>query len=291
MSNSNMNASAEIVSSDESEHTTSLTYDPNRSYTPTITVTEEIVPLLVQHGMELFWDGSTPTQRLDDRDNSSKFTRFVNARIEGKLSEVAFTQLLEQQFGVPAAVDLRIYGDYTTTDNGDLYYLVANDGTKYEPGVEFDIKKTKPWNSWLAIREEIYDKIDPEAPVLLTKSHIDSELHVGRWENTGDFEEVSNDDTFRERLTSYTDAMFPVEVEFVGSAYPHEFTDHFDQGDRLYTPGNKSSKLGPPLKRSNKGIPVQDLDTSPHRWNRIIADICSNMPNDEIDYLTIAEQP
>lgn len=248
------------------------TFAPSESYTPTVTVRRDILPMIVQHAMELYWDGSTPTKRLDDREGSSKFTRFVNARIEGKLSEVAFTQLLEQQFDVRATVDFRIYGDYETTDTGDLQHLLGPGDIEYPPGVEFDLKKTKPWNSWLAIRREIYDKIDPEAPVILTKLFIEPELNVDPWLNARDWDDVDEDDRFRNRLLTYADEVFPVDVEFVGTAYPTEFTESFAKGDRLYNPVN-GSKIGPPLKRPNEAIAVQNLDRRASRWNRVVGDI------------------
>lgn len=255
------------------------TFVPGESYQPTVTVERDVLPMIVEHAMELYWDGSTPTKRLDERDDSSRFTRFVNARIEGKLTEVAFTQLLEDQFNVGAAVDYRIYGDYTTTDNGDLQYLVDDAGEHYEPGVEFDLKKTKPWNSWLAVREEIYDKIDDDAPVILTKMRIEPELQVDPWETADGWDSVNENDEFRDRLLDYSGKAFPVEVDFVGTAYPYEFTDHFDQGSKLYNP-DTGNDIGPPLKRPNEGIAVGDLDSRAERWNRIVAEICANMDPD-----------
>lgn len=274
----------------DNAQTTEYTYAPGESYKPTIVVERDVLPLIVQHAMELYWDGSTPTKRLDERDDSSLFTRFVNARIEGKLSEVAFTQLLEYRFNVRAAVDYRIYGDYETTDNGDLQYLLDDDGNQYDPGVEFDLKKTKPWNSWLAIRSEIYDKIEQNAPVILSKMYIDPELQVDPWENADSWDDVNNDGEFRNRLLSYADDVFPVEIEFVGTAYPDEFTDSFDQGEKLYDPVN-GADIGPPLKRPNEGIAVRNLNSRADRWNRIVADICANMPRGSWRPLPIAESP
>lgn len=273
---------------DTTDTVAEYTFEPGEPYTPTIAVERDVLPMIVQHAMELYWDGSTPTKRLDERDDSSLFTRFVNARIEGKLSEVAFTNLLEYRFGVRSAVDYRIYGDYNVTDNGDLQYLLDEDGEQYDLGVEFDLKKTKPWNSWLAIRDEIYQKIEPDAPVILTKMYIEPELQVDPWEDASGWDDVNNDGEFRDRLLAYADDVFPVTVEFVGTAYPDEFTDSFEQGEKLYDPVD-GADLGPPLKRPNEGIAVRHLNSRADRWNRIVADICANMPSQSWRPLPIAE--
>lgn len=252
-------------------------FHPDDAFRPTISVGREILPIAIQHGMELWWDGSTPTKRLDTRGESSKFTRFVNARIEGKLAEFAFTQLLEEYFDVSGAVDWRIYGDYTTTDDGDLQYLLDDDDVEYELGVDFDLKKTKPWNSWLAVREEIYEKIDDNAPVILSKLRIENDIQLDDWQYSEKWEDVDTDGVFRDRLLSFADEEFPIDVEFVGTVYKDEFTDYFKKGERLYQP-QTGDKIGPELKRPNHGIHVDRLKNSPQRWNRVVAEICAEMP-------------
>lgn len=263
-------------------------YPPGEEIQPVIEVGRESLPIAIKHGMELWWDGSTPTKRLDDRQGSSKFTRFVNGRIEGKLSEVAFTELLRKYFGVESQVDWRIYGDYNITDEGDLQHLLDSSGEKYQLGVNFDIKKTKPWNSWLAVRKEIFDKIDDQAPVILTKMRIEDDIQLDNWEDTNSWNEVDSDEEFRDRLLEFADDMFPVEVEFVGSAYPDEFEESFSKGDRLYDPVT-GKEIGPQLKRPNEGIFVDNLDSSVTRWNRIVSEICSEMPEREWRPLPVVE--
>lgn len=255
-----------------------VTYSPGDELQPTIEVGRESLPIAIRHGMELWWDESSPTKRLDDRIGSSQFTRFVNGRIEGKLAEVAFTQFLSEQFDVEGEVDWRIYGDYNVTDEGDIQHLIGDNGKEYPPGVHFDIKKTKPWNSWLAVRKEIFDDIDANAPVILSKMRIENDIQLDEWENTGDWETVDNDQQFRERLLNFAEDMFPVEVEFVGTAYPHEFEDSFAKGDRLYDPVT-GKKIGPKLKRPNEGIFVENLDCTVERWNRVVGEICAEMPD------------
>lgn len=253
-------------------------HNPGEQLSPHISVGREELPRAIQHGMELWWDGSTPTKRLDERDGSSKFTRFVNARIEGKLAEVAFSQFLSDKFNCDSRVDWRIYGDYTTTDDGDLQELIGPDDT-YALGVDMDIKKTKPWNSWLAIRTEIFEKISAHAPIVLTKLRIESEIQVDSWRNADGWDEVDTDGEFRDKLLEFADAEFPLDVELVGAVYKPEFTDFFEQGERLYDP-HTGDTLGPPLKRPNHGIHVDEIPNNVERWNAVVADITANAPDE-----------
>lgn len=263
-------------------------FHPGETFQPTISVGRESLPIAIQHGLELWWDESTPTARLDDRDGSSKFTRFVNGRIEGKLAEVAFMEFLEMYFNLRSQVDWRIYGDYEITDDGDLEYLLDDDNNRYELGIDFDLKKTKPWNSWLAVRSEIFAMITDDAPIVLSKMRIEDDIQLDHWQHTKSWEDVDSDDEFRRRLLEFADDAFPVEVELVGSVYKHEFTDHFNKGERLYDP-HTGSKLGPNLKRDNEGIHVDRLNATPGRWNRVVADLASNLPKDSWRPLPIVD--
>lgn len=242
-----------------------------------INVYEDAFRTALKHGMELWWDGSTPTKRLDQRGGRSGFTRFVNARAEGKLAEVAFSQFLLYEYGIESQVDWRIYGSYEQTDHGDLQYLVGDNGSEYKPVAEFDVKKTKPYNSWLAIRTEIFNQHPPDAPFILTKLSLEDDLVLDQWSDTDDWTTVKNDRTFDRAVTNYVKEYFPIEVEIVGSAYPDEFTDHFDKGDRLYDP-DTGRELGGDLRRPNKGIHVDDLIDSTERWNRIVDEITGDNP-------------
>lgn len=250
------------------------------TYQPTIDVYADAFETAIRHGMELYWDGSTPTKRLDQRDGRSGFTRYVNGRVEGKLGEVAVSQFLLYDFGIDSQVDWRIYGDYDMTDNGDLQYLVGSDGEHYPPAVEFDTKTTKPWNQWLAMRDEIFHKIPDDAPIILTKLSLDEDLIVDEWENSNDWQRVSSDITFRERFNDYVADYFPLQVGVVGATYKDEFTDHFDEGDRLYDP-DTGRELGGPLRRDNMAIHVDDLVATKDRWNRVVSEIVGDNP---IDY-------
>lgn len=274
-----LNATSAIRDGQDFESISEHCYSPEDKFNPTIRVGREVLPIAIRHGMELWWDESTPTKRLDDREGSSKFTRFVNGRIEGKLAEVAFSQLLKTYFGVDSQVDWRIYGDYEVTDNGDLQHLVDDDGNEVPLGVDIDLKKTKPWNSWLAVRDEIFQHIDKDAPVMLTKLRIADDIQLDQWEETNDWATVDSDQEFRNRLLTFADDMFPVEVEFAGSAYPDEFNESFNKGDRLYDPVT-GKEIGPPLKRDNEGIFVQNLDARAIRWNRIVSELTEYIPND-----------
>jgi hypothetical protein len=243
----------------------------------TIDVYADDFKTALKHGMELWWDGSTPTKRLDQRGGRNGFTRFVNARAEGKLSEVAFSRFLKYEYGIESQVDWRIYGSYEETDEGDLQYLVGDDGDEYTPAVEFDVKKTKPWNSWLAIRTEIFEPHPENAPFILTKLTLEDDLMMDEWADTDDWTAVETSQKFDRRFNRYVSENFPLEVEIVGTAYPDEFTDHFDKGDKLYDP-DTGRKLGGPLRRPNKGIHVDDLIDGPQRWNRIVEEITGDNP-------------
>ena len=263
-------------------------YAPNEAVEPFVNVGRESLPVAIKHGMELWWDESTPTKRLDEREGSSQFSRFVNGRIEGKLAEVAFSQVLERWFDVDSDVDWRIYGDYETTDDGDLRRLVDDDGRPHPLGVDVDVKKTKPWNSWLAVREETFSRLSENAPVVLSKLRIEDDIQLDPWEDTGDWETVDHDSEFRRRLLDFADDVFPVKVEFVGTAYPDEFNESFEKGERLYDPVT-GDEIGPRLKRPNQGIFVENLDSRAVRWNRIVAEICANMPADSWRPLPIVD--
>lgn len=244
---------------------------------PTIEVHSGDFETALKHGMELWWDGSTPTKRLDQREGRSGFTRYVNARVEGKLAEVAFAQFLKYNYGIDGRVDWRIYGDYNVTDNGDLRDILGDDGDRYEPAVEFDVKKTKPWNQWLAIRDEIFNQHPDDAPFILTKLTLEEDLIVDQWDDCDEWKDVSNSMEFRSRLNDYLSKHFPLEVEIVGTAYKDEFTDAFKQGDRLYDP-NTGNKLGGGLRRDNHGIHVSDLVATEERWNRVVDEITGDNP-------------
>jgi hypothetical protein len=226
--------------------------------------------------MELWWDGSTPTARLDQRDGRNGFTRFVNARAEGKLGEVAFSRFLSQTYNIESQVDWDIYGEYETTDHGDIKYICGDDGGEYPPAVEFDVKKTKPWNQWLAIRESIFESHPDGAPFILTKLSLEDDLDVQEFEDTDAWDAVTVD-SFEQKFDEYVAREFPLSVELVGSAYPDEFTDRFEQGDRLYDP-DSGRKLGGGLRMDNVGIHVSDLVSTPQRWDRIVSDIVGDNP-------------
>jgi hypothetical protein len=265
--------------STDTDDETGASEDYPEQFRPTITVRKDDFRTALKHGMELWWDDSSPHKRLDDRGGRTGFTRFVNARIEGKFGEVAFRDWLYQAYDIQAGVDWRIYGDYEQTDFGDLQYLIGRDNEVYEPAVEFDVKKTKPWNSWLAIRARMFRQHPDDAPYLLTKLALEDDLVLDAWADEGSW--PGEDAEFHLAVEDYCDEHLPVEVELCGAVYPHEFTVSFDAGDRLYDPDNPSRKLGDPLKEDNEAIPVQELPSSPSRWDRVVEDIVGDNP---IDY-------
>lgn len=222
----------------------------------------------LKHGMELYWDDSSPKKRFDVREGQSNFTRFVNARIEGKLAEVAFSKILKDKYGVESQVDWRIYGDHTITDNGDMQYIVDEEGNKLEPQTEFDIKKTKPWSKWLLVKEFNFKKHDEEAPFILAKMNLEEDISVDEYEGSNSWDEIKDDMVLNKRINNYSKRNLPVTVSFIGTAYKSEFTDHFDKGDYLYSP-DRSKKLDE-LRSNNAGIPVESLVSSKERWNNVM---------------------
>jgi len=247
-------------------------------FQPSIEVRKPDFRRALRHGMELWWDDSSPHKRLDDRGGRTGFTRFVNARIEGKFGEVAFKDWLYQAYNIQAGVDWRIYGEYEQTDYGDLQYLIGRDNEAHRPAVEFDIKKTKPWNSWLAVRRRMFQQHPDDAPFLLTKLALEEDLVLDEWADAGTW--PADDAEFHLAVERYCDEHLPVEVDLCGAVYPDEFTDEFDAGDRLYDPDTPDRTLGDPLKEYNVAIPVQDIPSSPTRWDRVVRDIVGDHPID-----------
>lgn len=247
------------------------------TFQPTIVIGEEEFLTALKHGVELWNDGSTPTYRLDQRDGRSGFTRYVNARIEGKLAEEAFSKLLSTYYGIESAVDYDIYGDIEITDDGDLKHIVGDDGETYDLSAKLDVKKTKPYNSWLCIRRSVYDSHPDDAPFVLMKLAIEDDIVLDEWENADSWDEMAEDPMFEARFWSFVDNNLPVEVDVVGTAYPDEFTDEFDEGDRLYDPESGDS-IGGPLRRDNMGMPCSELDASKQRWDRVVREITADIP-------------
>lgn len=252
-------------------------FTPTATFQPTITITREVLPVAIRHGCELWWDNSAQEKRLDQRDGKDGFTRFVNARVEGKIAEVAVSALLEEAFDVKSAVDWRIYGDYTETDHGDLQYLQDTDGNQYKPAVEFDTKKTKPWNQWLLVRDGILNGFDTEVPIILTKLSIPGDIELDKFESYNTWNQVDVNETFRERILDFAATNFPLDVECVGSVYTDEFTDTFEKGSRLYDPST-GTNIGSRLRCKNKGIHVSEIPNTPVRWNRVVNDIIGDNP-------------
>lgn len=230
----------------------------------------------LKHGVELWNDESTPTFRLDQRGGRDGFTRYVNARIEGKVGEVAFVQFLDEYYDIEAAVDFRIYGDIDETDDGDIQYVVGDDGEHYEPSVNLDVKKTKTWNDWLCLRTDVLDRHPDDAPFVLTRLAIEDDIVLDEWEGES-WETIVDDLRFEDRLSKFVHEQCPVHVEMTGVAYPDEFTEEFDQGDRLYDP-ESGQFVGGPLRRDNVAVPCDNLDASPERWDRVVDEITRNIP-------------
>lgn len=246
-------------------------------FQPKINIESEALVRSLKHGIELWIDDSTPKFRLDQREGRSGFTRYVNARIEGKIGEEAFCHFLNEYYDIEATVDYRIYGDIEITDNGDIQYIVGDDGEQYTPSVELDVKKSKPHNRWLAIRRSVYDKHPDDAPFVLTKLGIEDDIILDAWSDCDSWDEIADDVMFEARVATFARNNFPIEVELVGSAYKDEFTHEFHQGSRLHDP-ETGEPVGGPLRRDNVGIPCTELVSTRERWDRIVEDIVTHIP-------------
>lgn len=233
----------------------------------------------LRHGMELWYDESSPTKDwgkgVGNSDNERTLTKFVADRIEGKLGEVAFQRLLDEEFGVESTVDWDVYGDIETTDEADLGGI-GPDGD-YSPGVAFDVKKTKPRNLWLAVRASIWRDHDDTDPFVLCKLQLPERIDLEPWTDAGAYPD--DDPEFERTVAEWCDSHLPVSVSVVGYAEKQAFTDFFERGDRLYHP-NGGYDIGPPLKTDNRGIPVADLRADREAWNELVERIVGDAPVD-----------
>jgi hypothetical protein len=76
-----------------------------------------------------------------------------------------------------------------------------------------------------------------------------------------------------DRIESYADEYFPLQVKLAGTAYKDEFTDYIEQGEKLPKPQDRSETLPAQMRRDNYGIPVEELDCSRTRWNRVVEEM------------------
>ncbi len=257
-----------------------MSAETNNGYTNS-TLSEEVQPTIqvgrkefrtaLKHGIELYHSDSTPKKRLDQRGGNSGFSRYANARVEGKLAEVAFSRFLERFYGIESEVDWRIYGDYNQTDHGDVRCLFTDEGQEVPPAVEFDVKKTKSYNSWLAIRESMWQKHPEDAPIVLCTMNLQDDVDIRQWQSWDEY--PADDYEFEQRLQDFEDDNFPLPVTVEGAVYKDEFTHRFEQGDRLHDPDDPSYKFSDEMRMDNKAIPVQDLDATKERWDRVVGEI------------------
>lgn len=237
----------------------------------TVTVDRTQFRTALKHGFELWHDDSTPKKRLDQRGGNDGFTRYTNCRVRGKLAEVAFVQFLRQEFDVDGSVDWRVYGDYDTTDDGDIQYLIDEDGTEVDPAADVEIKKTKSFNSWLAIRESAYERHPDDAPIVVCTMYLDEDVDVDEWQPWGEW--PAEDWKFEQRLRNYEEKYFPLDIQIEGAVYKDEFTHHFDAGDNLFDPNDPDHTYNATMRMSNEAVPMQDLPNDQQRWERVVDDI------------------
>lgn len=241
------------------------------SDTITIPVYREEFRTALRHAMQLWWSDSTPKKRLDQRGGRDGFTRYCNARVEGKLAEVAFSRFLDEEFGIESEVDWRIYDDYEATDNGDVRCLITDDGEEVEPAVEFDVKKTKFHASWLALRSERFEAHPDDAPYVCCTMDLRDDVDVDEWQP---WEAWPADDwKFEQRLRDYEEEWFPLDVSLEGAVYKDEFTHQFDAGEKLHAPGDPDFKFNATMRMDNTAVAIEDIPCTPDRWNRVVGDI------------------
>ncbi|USZ67460.1 hypothetical protein NGM10_12065 [Halorussus salilacus] len=233
----------------------------------------------LRHGMALWYDQSSPTKDwgagVGSGDNERTMTKFVADRIEGKLGEVAFQRLLDEEFGVESTVDWDVYGDIEETDDADLGGI-GPDG-EYPPGVGFDVKKTKPRNLWLAVRASIWRDHGDADPFVLCKLDLPDRVGLEPWADAGTYPD--DDPEFERAVAEWCERHLPISVSVVGYAEKRDFTDFFERGDRLYHPGG-GFDIGPRLKTDNRGIPVEDLRADREAWNELVERVVEGTPVD-----------
>lgn len=240
-------------------------------FTPNYELGEQYLHKAVRHGMELWYDESSPTQDwgegVTNDSNERSFTKFVADRVEGKLGEAAFKQMLHKEFGIQAKIDWSVYGQIDLTDEADLKSLIQ-EGNSYPPAESFDVKKTKPDNLWLAVRESIWKDHNKSDPFILVLLELPQRIKLDRWDNKKEY--PGNDPVLEQTLTDWGNDHLPIEAEIAGWVEKQEFTHRFERGGRLHLPWNSDRQIGPPLKTNNRGIPVNDLHSSPEKWNELI---------------------
>jgi len=188
-----------------------------------------------EHAEDLWDAGTSPTHDFDSRANERSREKFISDRIEGKVGEHVFKLFLER-LGYSAEVDYDIYESKQVTDDADLKSIEGDD-----PTVSFDVKTTKKRNKWLAIRESIYHSHEPTDPFILVLVNPD---------------EVHNP---------------PFTAEVVGWVEKKNLNIRLGRGERMYMPGDKSHKIGPPLKTDNRCIPVDSIQRrTKNEWEQFV---------------------
>jgi len=76
--------------------------------------------------------------------------QYVTDHTQGKLAEIAFAKLLQENWAIKAELDFDIHPGTQTIDTGDLVAIEAS-GVKMKPGIKVDIKATKPTSLWAMV--------------------------------------------------------------------------------------------------------------------------------------------
>lgn len=237
---------------------------------PTYQLTGEEVKRAIRHGVEMWYDDSSPMSDWDPRSNDRSMTKFVGDRVEGKVAEVAFMKFLEDGFGLEMEVDYEIYGDISITDDGDIESLTDGLGRSHPPAITVDVKKTKPKNMWLAVRESRWKEYRPTDVFVLCKTKI----------QRVNIDEMA-DETWTEgepAVETWAEKISPLDVKICGFKQKNELRYTFDRGERLHTPDDETYEIGPPLKTKNKATPVKSLKAGIDDWNSLMENVVGDRP-------------
>jgi len=148
--------------------------------------------------------------------------KFIRNHTQGKIGEVALSVLFREAFNIDSTVNMEPFEGNLQTDNGDLESIEGR-----QPRCSFDIKTTKKYNKWIAIRESIWKGHEPLDPILIAL--VEPE----------DCNPGSKD----------------VDVHIPGWVLNRDLDTRVVRGQRLPRP-NGTGTIGPPMKTNNRCYPI-----------------------------------
>jgi len=217
------------------------------------------------HGVRLWFRGTSPKKDWESgktsRTKNREITDFVFDRVDGKVAEYAFQNMLYEYYGIKSKVDWEIYDSISETDDGDLLCVKNKEGKAVSLDFTLDVKKTKIGNKWLLSRKSIWESYDENDIYVLCRLNL-PRFNLSKWEKQlSPYTSGFTGEKFRRELEEWSNPDYDVEVEISGYAKKKEFKEEFPRGSKLYDPnkGNKK-RIGGPLKTDNLGIPVRNLN-------------------------------